>query len=82
MINDEGKTVNLLTLTRDMFAGNIKDVAIVLVVGFLLTYAVFFIAYLSGVFHNPPGLSSLISILFGQILLVTLALWLKKKYPK
>jgi len=76
------KKQNILTIIRDMFAGNIKDVGIVLIVGILLSYAFFYSSYLFGVIEKPPGLNNLFSILLGQFILVSFALWLKNKYPK
>ncbi len=82
MINIDGKQANLLTVTRDMFTGNIKHVFIVLTRGILLSYAFLLALYFFGIIHEPPSLNSFSSLLFGQFLLVSFALWINKKYPK
>lgn len=79
MINHKGEDVNFLSLIRDMFSGNLKDVFIILTI--LLAYAVGFGFYFFGIIEAQPSLNSLVSMLIGQLLLVSFALWLKKNYP-
>ncbi len=80
--NDASKKDNLLTTTMNGFAGPVHQVGIALIIGILLSYAFFYVSYFIGVIEKPPTLIYLAPILSGQFILVSFALWLKKKHPK